>query len=150
MKQIRTVFLLYLFICAPSSYALKYKWSISNNNPISTAYGVNILLLGNNWAFESGVGSTIGGSYLFGINGKYLFRSGKTFQPYVQLGTGMSLGGSSTSTSSRVSISLSSHYTGAGFFMMSESVFIYMSLNQYLNSSQNSNLYQQFGFGTKF
>lgn len=150
MKQSRFIIIILITIISINSYCLKLKWNIANSNPISTAYGLNILMLGNNWAFESGVGSTIGGSYLFGLSGKYLFRSGKTFQPYVQVGTGMSLGGSTTSNSSSVNISLSSYYGGAGFFMMSESVFLYMSLNQYFNSYQNTTLNQQFGFGTKF
>lgn len=137
-------------------FAGNWGLSVAHNNPAGASVGGNLTYFGQAWAFEIGVGSIGGnlsgnrsqqkqanGSLGGDIDLKYRFLT-QFFQPYIEAGFGLGIGGNSKTGASA---NTGSAFAGAGFFLMGSKV--YGMIGGDLQFTTES-LYGVAGLGVKF
>lgn len=156
MKQLVVIGVL----CLTTIFSLKaeargggWSWNLGYNNPPGALVGLNFLYLGDNFGFEIGIGNVDSDESNSSINGaaslKYLFRSGKTFRPYIQGGTrtGVSVNSNDDDTSAGASLGGGGYY-GAGFFLVGNPMYFYASYNK--DGGKGDGTFAQAGIGFDF
>lgn len=142
-------------------FAKGWSWSIGYNNPPGAVPGVNFLKVWDQWAFEVGVGyvnaqntkddpdtpedeeedttAIIGGD----LDIKYFFSGGRTFQPFVQGGTGYGIALGSDKNGAAAGVG--GFFVGVGFFLGNTSDF-----HVYTSANVGNDLFFSIGAGSGF
>lgn len=126
--------------------------SLGYNNPAGANIGGNLIYIGQDFAFEIGVGSVAGrsgenatsGSLSGDIDGKILF--GSSLRPYLEAGLGLGFG-AGVGTGGGAGAQAGNPFLGAGVLFDGSRIFGYVAGDYTLNTKY---FYPVIGLGVKF